>query len=159
MPYATPDDMIAEYGQREMRIIGDPEGTGSMVVERVLNALAKASEQIDFYVGQRCALPLASIEPSAATFLQQLCMDMARYRLTGSSGITATDEVKARYQEADDKLKLIASGKIMLAAQGTASAGNAGLQVDSLTAGEASYDAAPRVFTRMSLADYMTRLP
>lgn len=159
MPYATPDDMIAEYGQREMRIIGDPEGTGSIVVERVLNALSKASDQIDFYVGQRCALPLVSVEPAAAAFLQQLCMDMARYRLTGSSGISATDEVKNRYQEADDKLKLIASGKIVLADQGSTAAGNPGLQVDSLTAGEATYDAAPRVFARGSLADYMGRFP
>lgn len=159
MPYATAQDMIDEFGIREMQIIGDPDGTGSIVTARVENALSKASEQIDFFAGQRCALPLTITSPSVATFLKQLCMDIARYRLTGSSGITATDEVKDRYKEADAKLQAIANGKILLTDPTADSSGNTGgMQPENLTAGEASFDAADRVFTRDSLSDYMRRL-
>jgi phage gp36-like protein len=159
MPYATVQDMIDEFGNREMQIIGDPDGTGEMVTARVENALSKASEQIDFFAGQRCTLPMVITSPSVATFLKQLCMDIARYRLTGSSGITATDEVKDRYKEADTKLQSIACGKILLTDPTADGAGNSGgLQPENLTAGEASFDAADRVFTRGALSDYMGRL-
>ncbi|MDP3841056.1 MAG: DUF1320 domain-containing protein [Oxalobacteraceae bacterium] len=156
MTYATPQDMIDEFGLREMQIIGDPDGTGAVVTARVQNALDKASEQIDFFAGQRCALPLVVTAPAVATFLNQLCMDIARYRLTGSSGISATDEVKDRYKEADAKLAQISNGKIILCAQnGQGTAGGNGLQPESLTAGEAEFDGEPRIFTRSSLNDFM----
>jgi len=160
MSYATPQDMIDEFGIREMQIIGDPDGAGVVDQVRVQNALDKASEQIDFSAGQRCALPLAITSPSAATFLKQLCMDIARYRLTGASGITATDEVKDRYKEADAKLERIASGKILLCQQTGAGGIGApqGLSPENLTAGEASCDGIDRVLTRDSLADFMGRL-
>ena len=155
MPYATIQAMIDQFGQREMRSIGDPDGTGELVTARVQGAIDTASEQIDFYAGQRCALPLVISSPAVATFLSQLCMDIARYRLTGSSGITATDEVRERYKEADAKLAQITSGKIILCSQtGIAPDGN-GLQPTNLTAGEAEFDAAPRVFTRCALKDFM----
>lgn len=161
MSYATPQDMVDEFGQREMQIVGDPDNTGSMVVERVQNALDRASEQIDFAAGQRCALPLTINTPAVATFLKQLCMDIARYRLTGSSGITATDEVRRRYEEADGKLNQIIAGKIILCAQVGIGAdgvgGNGGLQPNNLTAGEAEFDAAPRRLTDCALSDWMWR--
>lgn len=160
--YATIQAMIDQFGQREMQIIGDPEDTGSIVTARVQGALDTASEQIDFYAGQRCALPLVITSPAVATFLAQLCMDIARYRLTGSSGVTVTDEVRDRYKEADGKLALITSGKIVLCAQtgigpdGT-SGGN-GLQPNNLTAGEATFDCEPRRFTSDSLSDFFPRV-
>jgi phage gp36-like protein len=157
MTYATPQAMIDEFGLREMQIIGDPDGTGAMVTARVQNALDKASEQIDFFAGQRCALPLVVTTPAVATFLSQLCMDIARYRLTGSSGITATDEVRDRYKEADAKLGQITSGKIVLCAQ-TGIGPGSGLQPDNLTAGEATFDCAERRFTSDSLSDFFPRV-
>lgn len=162
MSYATPQNMIDEFALREMQSIGDPDGVGVIDMARVQNALSKASEQIDFFAGQRCALPLVIASPAVATFLSQLCMDIARYRLTGSSGITATDEVKDRYKEADAKLAQIASGKIILCSQtgigpdGVPSGG--GLQPDNLTAGEAEFDGAPRRFGPGALDDFMPRV-
>lgn len=162
MPYATAQDMIDEFGIREMQIIGDPDNTGAVVTARVENALSKASEQIDFSAGQRCALPLVITSPSVATFLKQLCMDIARYRLTGSSGITATDEVKDRYKEADAKLQQIIAGKIVLCEMTSAAAGGGqnGLQPGNLTAGEASSESADRVFGSGSgvFRDFMGRI-
>lgn len=160
MPYAIPQDMIDEYGIREMQIIGDPDNTGAMVMARVQNALNKASEQIDFFAGQRCALPLVISSPSVATFLKQLCMDIARYRLTGSSGITATEVVKDRYKEAEETLQKISAGKIVLCAQGGTgiASGGQGLQPENLTAGEASSESAERTLTSKTLADHMWRL-
>lgn len=161
MSYATPQNMIDEFGLREMQIIGDPDGTGAVVTERVQNALDKASEQIDFFAGQRCPLPLIVASTAVSTFLNQLCMDIARYRLTGSSGITATDEVKERYKEADAKLTQIASGKIILCEQtgsNGSSAGVGGLQPNSLTPGEVEFDAGGRVFGTGSLDDFMGRV-
>lgn len=161
MSYATPQDMIDEFGQREIQIIGDPDNTGAIVTARVQNALDRASEQIDFAAGQRCALPLTIATPAVATFLKQLCLDIARYRLTGSSGITATDEVRKRYEEADAKLQQIMAGKIILCAQvgiGADGAGAAGgLQPNNLTAGEAEFDAPGRRLTDGSLGDWMWR--
>jgi phage gp36-like protein len=159
MPYATVQDMIDEFGIREMQMISDPDNTGEMDPARVENALSKASEQIDFSAGQRCALPLAIASPSVATFLKQLCMDIARYRLTGASGITATDVVKDRYKEADAKLDKIVSGKIVLCEQGGPGigSGNQGMLPENMTAGEASFDAAPRVFGPGSLRDFIGR--
>lgn len=160
MTYAIPQDMIDEFGLREMQIIGDPDGTGEVVTARVENALNKASEQIDFSAGQRCALPLAVTTPAVATFLKQLCLDIARYRLTGSSGITATDEVRDRYKEADAKLAQIIAGKIILCDQTglKETGGSGGLQPANLTAGEAEFDAAPRRFGSGALDDYMARV-
>lgn len=162
MSYAIPQDMVDEYGQREMQIIGDPDNTGAMVLARVQGALDRASEQIDFAAGQRCALPLVITTPSVATFLKQLCLDIARYRLTGSSGVTATDEVRDRYKEADAKLQQIIAGKIILCAQvGIGADGgpaSPGLQPTNLTAGEAEFDSgAPRRFDSDSLSDFMWR--
>lgn len=160
MSYATPQDMIDEFGIREMQSIGDPDGTGVIDTVRLQNALDKASEQIDFSAGQRCALPLVIASPAAATFLRQLCLDIARYRLTGSSGITATEEVKDRYKEADAKLERIASGKILLCEQTGAGGigGPQGLSPENLTAGEAASEGAERVFGSGMLSDYMWRL-
>jgi phage gp36-like protein len=159
--YATIQAMIDLFGEREMRIIGDPDGTGALVEAHVQGALNTASEQIDFYAGQRCALPLVITSPAVATFLSQLCMDIARYRLTGSSGITATNEVHTRYQEAVATLDKITSGKIILCSQtGLTPGGSAGsgLQPDNLTAGEAESEGAPRRFGIGSLNDYMYRV-
>ena len=159
MPYATPTDMIDEFGLREMRCIGDRDGTGDVVTTRVEYALGKASEQIDFAAGQRCALPLVINSPSVATFLKQLCVDIARYRLTGSSGITVTDDVRDRYKEAEAKLNQIITGKIVLCAQGAEADGGAqGLQPTNLSAGEAASESAERVFTRGTLSDFMGRI-
>lgn len=155
--YATPQDMIDEFGIREMQIIGDPDATGEVVTARVQNALDKASEQIDFSAGQRCALPLVITSPSVATFLKQICIDVARYRLTGSSGITATDEVKDRYKEATANLEKVACGKIILCAQsgdGIVSGGQ-GLQPENLTAGTAESECDDRVFTKTTMSDFV----
>jgi phage gp36-like protein len=141
MSYATPQDMINEFGQREMQSIGDPDDTGTIDLVRVQNALDKASEQIDFAAGQRCALPLTLTTPSVQTFLQQLCLEIARYRLTGSSGITVTDEVRDRYKEADEKLSKIISGKIVLCEQTDDAQG---LQPNNLTSGQAESECARR---------------
>lgn len=159
MSYAIPQDMVDEFGQREMRIIGDPDATGDMVLDHVQGALDKASAQIDFAAGQRNTLPLPLASTPVQTFLRQLCMDIARYRLTGSSGITATDEVRERYKEADGKLQQIIAGKILLSEQsGGDIAGGNGLQPESLTAGEASFDADDRIFTRSTMGDFIGRL-
>jgi phage gp36-like protein len=156
MPYATTQDMIDEFGQRELQAIGDPDGTGEIDTVRVENALARASEQIDFAAGQRCALPLTISSPSVATFLKQLCLDIARYRLTGSSGVTATDEVRDRYKEADAKLQQIIAGKIILCEMDqNGETGGGGLQPGKLSAGEASADHGERVFNGRIYRDYM----
>jgi phage gp36-like protein len=152
--YATPQDMLDEFSEREMLAIADPDETGAVDAARVQNALNKASEQIDFSVGQRCALPLVMMSPSVASFLKQLCLDIARYRLTGSGGVTATDEVKDRYKEADEKLGKIACGKIVVCEQGA----EQGLQPGNLSAGEAESECAPRVFTGASMSDYVGRM-
>lgn len=149
--YATPQDMIDEFSEREMLAIADLQDTGVVDATRVQNALNKASEQIDFSIGQRCALPLVIVSPAVASYLKQLCLDIARYRLTGSGGVTATDEVKDRYKEADEKLSKIANGKIVICEQGA----EQGLQPGIASAGEAESESAGRIFTASSMSDFI----
>jgi phage gp36-like protein len=149
--YATPQDMIDEFSEREMLAIADLDDNGAIDTARVQNALNKASEQIDFSVGQRCALPLVITSPSVASFLKQLCLDIARYRLTGSGGVTVTDEVKDRYKEADEKLSKIACGKIIVCEL----AAGEGLAPGELTAGEAECESVERVFTASTMSDFV----
>jgi phage gp36-like protein len=150
--YATPQQMIDEFSEREMLAIADPDDAGEVDLTRVQNALDSASEQIDFSVGQRCALPLVITSPSVASFLKRLCLDIARYRLTGSGGVTVTDEVKDRYKEADEKLSKIAAGKIVVC---ELNADQGGLAPGDLSAGEAESESSTRVFTASSLSDFV----
>jgi phage gp36-like protein len=156
MNYATPQDMIDDFGLREMLCIGDPENTGAVDLVHVSHALETASGAIDFAASQHNQLPLQNLPQPTIIKLREVCCALARYKLTGSSGVTVTDVVKDRYAEVNLWLEKIALGKVFLVPQPGADAGSGGgMSAQNLTAGEASFnEGADRIFALGAFRDY-----
>jgi phage gp36-like protein len=139
MSYATQQNLIDRFTQRELAQLTDTTNSGAIDAAVVAVALADADAEINSYIGARYSLPLAQTTPE----LVRLASDIARYRLWDAS---ASEEVKARYDDAVKKLrdvsKNVASLGIDQASQPVAEVG--GVQVS----------AGGRVFNAVNLADY-----
>lgn len=115
--YATREDMIGRFGEREccdlvnIAVPGDDDG-GAMDY-----ALRAASDEIDGYIAGRYTLPLVSRPP----ILTGIACDIARYRLTGNEH-PCTDEIRDRYRDGVRYLEKVAKGDVSL---GAASSGGA----------------------------------
>jgi phage gp36-like protein len=137
MSYATRADMVARFGDSEVIMLTDRNGT-HVIDDAVLTAaLAEASAEIDPYLMSRYTLPLTSV-PKVLT---GKCCDIARYRL-GGANVTVTEEMRDRYRDAIKFLDGIAAGKLSLGLD-TAS------QAVSVAGGGVKFvDTTPRVFER-----------
>lgn len=125
MAYATVDDMIRRFGEREMIELTDrinlrPEGLGKDII---VQAIADADAAIDGYVGKVYRLPLRGCakppaKPGAAPQyvpppqLTRLSCDLARYYLYDDLAPEA--EVYRRYKNALKELDAIAAGEAQL---------------------------------------------
>lgn len=141
MSYASQQDMIDRFGEREVHILTDRENMGLIDQAVLAYALAQADAEIDSHLQGRFALPLASVP----VLLVGIACDVARYRLAGTD-IRETDPIRTRYKDA---VKLLAS------------VGKGELQLGLSAAGEATPDAGAvrvieggRVFTPDTLSDY-----
>jgi phage gp36-like protein len=107
--YATQQDMLSAFGEREMISLTDIRQPRLDAVNTdVLNtSLTDASAEIDGYLAGQVALPL-TIVPN---ILRVYCIDMARYRLQHTE---ADEQVKARYDAAIAYLKMVAKGDVRL---------------------------------------------
>jgi phage gp36-like protein len=76
-------------------------------------ALAKASSEIDSYLGAQYTVPLES----APDIVVQYCVDIAIYKASADAG-AATDEKRKRYDDALAWLKLAAKGTVVLDTDG-----------------------------------------
>ncbi len=123
MSYITVQDMLDAFGQRELDMIADRNQDGIFEDAVVTSHIAQAEQQINFAVGQRCNLPLVLPSVEVLGRLKQWALDITRFRLTGSSGVTVTSDVDGRYKEAREDLERVTSGKIVLCAQGAAGTG------------------------------------
>lgn len=112
--YATPDDMISAVGADNYGKLTDPSyyNPDNPDVSRGLDALQRASDEIDGYLCRQYALPLAEVPP----FLRTVCCDIAYYRLFFGEG--APDGVIARYDKAVKWLRDVAEGKVGLGLSG-----------------------------------------
>lgn len=117
MTYATPSALLYRHGARDLLKLIDDRTTdqndqdavlaaldGAPAIER---ALADADADIDAYLAGRYALPLATLPP----MLERVACDLARYRLYDQK---ATEEVRARYEDAVRVLEQIARGAVTL---------------------------------------------
>lgn len=124
MTYATQQNMIDRFTQRELVQLTDTTGSGAINAAVVAVALADADAEINSYIGARYRLPLAQVTPE----LVRLACDIARYRLWD---VRASDEVKTRYDDAIRKLrdvsKEVASLGIDQNSQPVADAGGVGM--------------------------------
>lgn len=113
MTYATQQDLIDRFGERELIQLTDradpPAGTVNATV--VTRALTDADELINSYVGKRYAIPL-SVVPGR---LVRVAGDLARYFLHEEG---PTDSIKEDYKTAIQFLKDVAGGVAVLDAEG-----------------------------------------
>lgn len=110
MVYANLKDMIDRFGDLEVLQISDRKHTGEIDEEVVAVALQDASAEIDAYLG-RFKKPFDETPP----ILKRLCCDITRYRLTATSGVLITEEIRNRYRiDVLELLKALASGQVQL---------------------------------------------
>lgn len=141
MSYASREDMIARFGEREVIALTDRQASG-MVDETVLNqALEAADDEINGYLQGRYGLPLSSVP----RLLTGVACDIARYRLCGAETME-TDPARNRYKDAVKILENVRDGKISLGLDmsGQVASEPAGIRIS--TPG--------RTFTDDSLRDY-----
>lgn len=163
MSYISVDEVVSAFGQREIDMIADRDMDGKFEPAVVRSHIDQAEQQINFAVAQRCTIPLESPAPEILGRLKQWTLDITRFRLTGSSGITVTSDVETRYKEAREDLERVTSGKIVLCAQGVAGTGASGrggngLLPNALTPGDAEVvdagDGCCRHFDMGSVRDF-----
>lgn len=107
--YATRDDMVKRFGEKEAIALTDRDYTGQIDDTVLSEALADAGVEIDGYIGGRYPLPLAQ----PPKILTGYACDIARYRLCGS-GTQLTEDIRDRYRDAVKFLELAANGKVTL---------------------------------------------
>ncbi len=139
MTYATQQNMIDRFGEKELTQLTDRANSGSIDVAVLSRALEDADAEINGYLATKYALPLNS----APLVLTRIAADIARYFLYDDR---ATDQVTQRYKDAVKFLQNVAGGQVTIG-------------VDSLNEAPAAtggpqYDAPERMFTGETLADY-----
>lgn len=117
MPYATLQDLIDRYPERELRHLTDPQAQ-QLDTERANQAINDATAEIDGYLAVRYLLPLqdaiTNLVLIPACLVRAAC-DIAVYRL---QTLRASDDIKdarQRYEDVIKLLKAIASGDVGLA--------------------------------------------
>lgn len=140
MGYATYQDMVDYFGEREVRLISDRDNTGVPNVLVIEGGLQTADGEIDGYLAGRYTLPLREV----SRVLVGVACDIARYRLTGTERIESS-VVLERYRMAIRYLEKVSAGTITL-----------GTGIDTGTVVESGENAvefcvgAPRQFSRRS---------
>ncbi len=157
MSYAIIQDFVDGFGVRETNMIADRDQDGYFEPSVVQSALDDATQQINYAVGQKCPLPLpVGTSDEVKGMLRRWCLDIARYRLTGASGVVVTDDISDRYKEARADLDKVVAGKLLICPLGATSPdGLGGLNADDGSAGRAEYEAAERMLTPQKMAGFM----
>ncbi|EGT5658480.1 DUF1320 domain-containing protein [Citrobacter braakii] len=109
MPYATPDQFIKTFSERETISLTDEKRTGKVDNDKLAFALTRASNVIDGYLVGRYKTPW----PDSPGILIGYCCDIARYQLASDYRLLS-EEIRLRYDDAIKFLEKVASGKINL---------------------------------------------
>lgn len=109
MSYATPEQFIRAFSEREARTLTDENMTGFIDEEKLASALARASAQIDGYLVGCYRTPW----PDSPGILVGYCCDIARYHLATDYRISS-EEIQMRYRDAIRFLEKVAAGQINL---------------------------------------------
>ncbi len=104
--YATVFDLTDRFGEHEIEELVR-SGTEAADMSRAEKALADGAAEIDAYLGSQYELPLVH----SPRVLIRLNCDIARYRLWDDQ---ASEEVRARYEDAIRFLEAVAKGLIAL---------------------------------------------
>jgi phage gp36-like protein len=146
--YASSDDMIARYPNRDLLQLTNEDPTQTEINTSVIDqALADASAEIDGYLDGRFALPLTD----APALLDRLACDVAMYRLQSLRPLHDMADARKRYEDAIELLVRVARGEVTL-----------GLTSDNLEPAEGHDEItlikepgpAMRIFSRSSMRGY-----
>jgi len=111
MSYATPQDMINRYPNRDLVQLTNEDPTITTINTTALQqALDDASAEIDGYLGGRFTLPLTDVPD----VLSRLSCDVAMYRLQSLRPIHDLADARLRYDDALAMLTKVASGEMTL---------------------------------------------
>lgn len=141
MPYATQQNMVDRFGEREVIALTDRDNTGVIDALVLAQALASAEDEVNAYMAGRYALPLAT----TPLIVRDFACDIARYRLC-SAEVTETEEVRNRYKDAIKFFEKVSTGQISL--------GLDGLNQTQTPTGAVLVNANDRVFSKTQLNDY-----
>jgi phage gp36-like protein len=124
MSYASPNDMVARYPNRDLVQLTNEDPTQTAVNTTALQQVVDdASAEIDGYLEGRFALPL--LDPPAV--LNRLTCDIAMYRLQALRPSHDVTDARKRYEDAVSLLLKVARGEVTL-----------GLSADNIEPPEAS---------------------
>ena len=149
MRYATPQDMVARFGEPEMIQLTDPDNA-AVQVARVELKLDDAHALADGCLGAVFALPLAgcakpvavgAVEYVPPPQLTRIVCDIARYYLYDD--VAPDNAVAQRYKQARAELDLIAAGDATLTCPWGGEPGER-LQAGKLGEGESLFQFYPR---------------
>jgi len=152
MSYATPNDLIARYPNRDLVQLSNEDPAQTAVNEAVLQqALNDASAEIDGYLEGRFALPLG--DPPAV--LARIACDIAIYRLQSLRPLHDLADARTRYEDAAELLVRVARGELTLGlATDNVEPPQAGGAVVTEAGGDLSGVLPARVFNRGSLKGF-----
>ena len=108
MAYATQADIVTLYSEDAL-YVADRDGNGVPDAAAIERALSSASGEIDSFLATRYQVPIET----PTDLLIQFCVDIAIYRLALGRAVQ-TEEHRTRYDDAIERLKLIASGRAAL---------------------------------------------
>jgi len=106
MSYATPDDMLAAFGEDTLIELTDRAEVGAVDQTILAAALAAADAEIDAYVARVAVLPL----PRVPGVLRGIGVSIARWRLSDQPD----GRERVDYEDAVRQLEQIAKGLIDL---------------------------------------------
>lgn len=123
MAYCTLQNLIDEFGERELIQLTDRSHAGVVDQDVLDRALQRADRTIHRYLGGRQALPVDADD------VVDLACDITRYYLFS---VAPPDEVRTRFEDAVKQLEKMAKGLLAVtdtAGQPAASAGEAAQMV------------------------------
>ncbi|MEM6381653.1 MAG: DUF1320 domain-containing protein [Pseudomonadota bacterium] len=140
MTYATQQDLIDRFGERELIQRTDRTNRPATTVDAtvVTRHLTDATATVDGYLAKKYTLPLAS----TPEILVKITADIARYFLHGNTAEKG-DPVRDAYDQAVGWLRDVSKGHVVLEDGGEAAAQPGG--------GSVSFTAPDRVMSRDSL--------
>lgn len=140
MAYATQQNCVDRFGNDIVVVVTDRSNAGVIDITILAKALEDADDTINSYVA---GLPGFPFDPTPDVFEKYAC-DLAIYYAAHPAGV-ATDEMRARYEDAVKYLTLLGQNKIRL----PQSAGTVFVAPNST----ADIVQGERIFTRDSLSE------
>lgn len=132
MAYATTSGMTARFGEALLKLVADRDNDGTIDEAVVAQAIADADALVDLHCRGRYAVPLQPVPPE----IERAVCDLAHRFLYANSAAVPEPVVQAD-KAARDLLKLVADGRVQLAAAPAPVAGSEALDVE--VAGEAPF--------------------